>query len=318
MASDYVKDLLSSGEVVLVDTKQHWMALLRFALRPILIAGLGVLLALINSWLDFGDGFLGIVNDIIHWLIVVAVVVAVVWLPIDVVRWMSRHYVLTNRRAIRMDGVLRKQSFDSSLEQINDIGTRQTFLGRQLGYADLTLFTASSANETYEQLLDGLQFKKAVLDAKEGIRLGSPLQALAEDLVIRGGTNDASIRAYAKQAAAGATPAAAPAVATAATVTATAAAAADDPEPPMEVTAVEPEPAGRVHQQAEAVPDESAVAAPEPELVAAPEPEAVDTTDEGKAPEATAGVPTVDTPTEAGSETGEPAAAPGDDAASAD
>ncbi len=96
------------------------------------------------------------------------------WLPVDLIRWDSRHYVLTNRRAMRVEGVLRKSSIDSSLEQITDIGLDETTFGRLLGYANLTLYTASdTANEQYTQLLDGLQFKKAVLDAKEAIRNGS-------------------------------------------------------------------------------------------------------------------------------------------------
>ena len=198
MAQEHVKGLLSTGEVVLIDTRQHWMALVRFALKPILLIGLVVLLVLLNQWLEF-DGILAILNDLIHIILVVAILVAVIWLPIDVVRWRSRHFVLTNRRSMRMDGVFRKRSFDSSLEQINDIGLVQSIFGRSLGYADLTILTASdAANESYEQLMDGLQFKRAVLDAKEGIRVGRPLQELAEGFIVKGGRNLASMRADGK------------------------------------------------------------------------------------------------------------------------
>lgn len=198
MAQDYVKGLLSTGEVVLIDTRQHWMALVRFALKPILLLLLVGGLILLNQWLNF-DGILGILNDLIHIILVVSIIAAVIWLPIDVVRWMSRHFVLTNRRSMRMDGVLRKKSFDSSLEQINDISFTESVFGRAMGYADLTLLTASdTANETYEQLMDGLQYKKAVLDAKEAIRLGSPLQELIPGFIVKGGTNLASMRADGK------------------------------------------------------------------------------------------------------------------------
>ena len=195
VAQDYVKGLLSGGEVVLVDTRQHWMAAVRYALKPIVLFGAVLLLALINSWLQF-DGALSFINDVLRLILVVMVVVALVWLPINLVQWYSRKYVLTNRRAMRMSGVVRKTSFDSSLEQINDIAFEQSFLGRSLGYANLTLYTASdTANEQYEQLMDGLQFKKAVLDAKEAIRHGQPLTALADGFIVKGGTNEASMRA---------------------------------------------------------------------------------------------------------------------------
>ena len=200
MASSTVKNLLGSTEVVLIDTRQHWMAAVRFALRPIVIGLIGLGLLALNSLFEFNDDqFLSFINDLIQWAVVILFLIAIVWLPIDLIRWDSRHYVLTNRRAIRVEGVVRKTTIDSSLEQITDIGLVESAFGRMLGYADLTLYTASdAANEEYRQLLDGLQFKKAVLDAKEAIRTGTPLNELAEGFVVKGGTNEASMRADGK------------------------------------------------------------------------------------------------------------------------
>jgi membrane protein YdbS with pleckstrin-like domain len=197
VADDQLKGLLSTGEVVLISTRQHWVAAVRFALRPILIFLGGVALWIINAWLDFpSDSFFDFINDVVGWIVIALIVVSIIWLPIDLVRWWSRRYVLTNRRAIRSYGVIRKTSLDTSLEQINDIGLTESFIGRRLGYADLTLYTASnSSNEVYDQLIDGIQFKKAVLDAKEAIRLGHPLEALTDGFVVKGGTNEASRRA---------------------------------------------------------------------------------------------------------------------------
>jgi len=197
VAKSKVDGLLSSGEVVLIETQQHWMAALRYAMRPIIIGLIAALLVAINQWISFDqDSFLSFINDLIRWAAFIMIIISVVWLPIDLIRWDTRRYALTNRRAIRLEGLFRKSTFDSSLEQINDIGLIETFFGRRLRYADLTLFTASdTANETYEQLRDGLQFKKAVLDAKEAIRFGTPLTALPVGFIVKGGRNEASMRA---------------------------------------------------------------------------------------------------------------------------
>ncbi len=198
MADDYLKQLLSRDEVVLIDARQHWMAAIRFALKPILLIGGVILLLILNNIFQF-DGFLSFINDVVALLLVIGIIVAVIWLPVDLVRWRSRKYVLTNRRVMRLDGVINKNSFDSSLEKINDIESNQPLVGRLLGYTNLTIYTASDqANEQYNQLIDGLQFKKAVLDAKEGIRALAPLTALPEGFVVRGGTNEASMRADGK------------------------------------------------------------------------------------------------------------------------
>src|SRR4026209_1021571 len=126
---------LASGEKVLISTRQHWVAAIRYAARPILLAIAAVLLWLLNGWLDIPEGnFLAFINDIIRAIVIVMLVVSIIWLPVDLVQWYSRRYVLTNRRAIRSYGIIRKHSLDTSLEQINDIGLTQSFLGRSLGY----------------------------------------------------------------------------------------------------------------------------------------------------------------------------------------
>jgi membrane protein YdbS with pleckstrin-like domain len=192
MADDYLDKLLGTGEVVLIDTRQHWVAAILFAIKPILIVGLVILLVILNQVFDF-DGFLSFINGLVQIVLVIAAIAAIIWLPIDLVRWYSRHYVLTNRRVIRLSGVLSKRTDDSSLDKITDIATTQGVIGRLFGYTNLTVYTASDeANEDYNQLIDGLRFKKAVLDAKEAIRVGSPLQALPEGFVVKGGTNAAS------------------------------------------------------------------------------------------------------------------------------
>ena len=200
MAKPYVQELLGTTEVLLIETRQHWMAAIRFAMRPIIIALIGLgLLALNNIFAFNDDQFLSFLNDLIQWAVVILFLVSIVWIPVDLIRWDSRRYVLTNRRSLRVEGVLRKSSIDSSIEQITDIGLVEPTMGRFMGYANLTLYTASeAANEQYEQLLDGLQYKKAVLDAKEAIRVGSPLSELAPDFIVKGGTNEASMRADGK------------------------------------------------------------------------------------------------------------------------
>lgn len=280
MAQEYVKGLLSGGEVVLVDTRQHWMAAIRFALKPILLVGAVVLLGLLNSWLNF-DGALSFINDLVTYALIIMVVIAVIWLPINLVQWYSRKYVLTNRRAMRMSGVLRKKSFDSSLEQINDINLVQSVFGRTFGYADLTLYTASdTANESYEQLIDGIQYKKAVLDAKEGIRNGAPLQALAEGFIVKGGTNEASMRADGKleEAAAQADPASAenaPSDAAEPPSAEQAPAPADAPAPVAEAPPT-PEPVAEPPSAPEPIAEPALVAESEPEPAPASEPEITD------------------------------------------
>lgn len=284
VAEDYVKSLLAGGEVLLIETRQHWMAAIRYALKPIVLIGAVILLALLNQWLHF-DGFLNFINVLVNFALVIMIIAAIIWLPINLVQWYSRRYVLTNRRVIRLSGVVRKETFDSSLEKINDIAMHQSVFGRTLGYADLTLYTASdSANEAYSQLLDGLQFKKAALDAKEALRNGVPLSALPEGFVVKGGLNEASLRADGKikdpvpaAKGVGGSDSDGAADESAEAIAPVPAHATPLPEPVPPVTA-EPlaEPALVVEPEAEAEASDEAVAEPKPEPApdAAAEPQA--------------------------------------------
>jgi hypothetical protein len=63
--------------------------------------------------------------------------------------------------------VINKQSSDSSLENITDAKITIPWLGRMLGFGDLTFMTASEAGiEDLRALRDPIGFKKALMDAK--------------------------------------------------------------------------------------------------------------------------------------------------------
>ncbi len=267
-----VADYLSTGEVVLIETRQHWVAAVRYALKPILLIVAVFALFFLNQLLDFNDdGFFNFINDLIRWVMAIMIIVSVIWLPINLVQWDTRRFVLTNRRSMRTQGLLRRSTINSSLEQINDIGLVETTIGRMLGFSNLTLFTASDAvNETYNQLLDGLQFKKAVLDAKESIRVGSPLTELPEGFVVKGGTNEASRRADGKIQDEPEAVAAAPVAEYEPEVVSEPSAPPSVAEPAL-VAESEPEPVGEPVPEPEPEPEPEPVVEPEPE----PEPEPV-------------------------------------------
>jgi uncharacterized membrane protein YdbT with pleckstrin-like domain len=68
---------------------------------------------------------------------VILFVAGVLWLALVVARWRSEAYLVTNRRVIKVIGVINKHSADSALEMINDAVLDQSLLGRLLGYGDL-------------------------------------------------------------------------------------------------------------------------------------------------------------------------------------
>lgn len=170
--AEYVETLLAPGETIVTNARQHWAALIRFALTPIAILALGFLGLIVGAWLGSWAAFQGVAG-ILDWVVGLATglafIVAVVWLPIQFIRWGSRRFVLTSRRVLTSDGWLRKQSSDASLDKITDVAYDQSFFGARLGFGDLTIETASNTPLVMRELRDAIEFKKAIMVQQDAL-----------------------------------------------------------------------------------------------------------------------------------------------------
>ena len=165
--------MLGDGETILAQGRQHWMALIRFAIQPILVFIAAIVCYGIGTWLTpTGDGLF---NDIIRWIDTLfglftlgLFVLALVWFPIQVIRWVKRRYLVTDRRVLYIEGWLRRNSRDAGLAMITDVGFRQTFLGRRMGFGDLNIATAANRPLHFREMRDAIAFKKVIMAAQQG------------------------------------------------------------------------------------------------------------------------------------------------------
>jgi hypothetical protein len=64
MATEFVQSLLAEDEQIVANARQHWMALVRFALQPIVILGAALVSLAIGSWINpTGDG---LISDLVR------------------------------------------------------------------------------------------------------------------------------------------------------------------------------------------------------------------------------------------------------------
>ena len=162
----YADGLLSTGERISYRNKQHPFVFIWGARYTILALVIAFLLFVLQGGLG-SDGasetlrtILGLVTAILFF----GGIVVAVWTAL---RYINQEYVLTNRRVIQVEGVLNRNSTDSSLEKINDAVLTQSVFGRMFDYGDLTVLTASEAGiDKMHMLRKPIAFKKAMLDAK--------------------------------------------------------------------------------------------------------------------------------------------------------
>ena len=162
----YADGLLSTGERITYRNKQHPFVFIWGARYTILALVIAAVLFWIRSGLGrdgASEAFATLLGLITAVLFFGGLVVAG-WTAL---RYINQEYVLTNRRVIQVEGVLNRNSTDSSLEKINDAVLNQTVFGRMFDYGDLTVLTASEAGiDKMHMLRKPIAFKKAMLDAK--------------------------------------------------------------------------------------------------------------------------------------------------------
>jgi uncharacterized membrane protein YdbT with pleckstrin-like domain len=160
----YVEQLLAPDERVLLRTRRHWIVLLRWVGGALVLAALGLAMASIfgffggyqgagtGAWVGVGLALVGLLLALPAWL-----------------RWANEIYLVTDRRVIQVEGVLKKRALDSGLSKVNDVRLTQSFGGRLLGYGDLEIITAAESGiNRLDELPRPLAFKKAMMAAAEG------------------------------------------------------------------------------------------------------------------------------------------------------
>lgn len=163
----YAKNLLSRGEEVVFESRQHWLAVLGqtwlFVMGAILV--LAVLIWATSSDLGSVQGGLQVVS-------LVLLIVSLAYLGLKIWAWRNQEYLITNRRVIKAEGIFNKQMGDSSLEKVNDARLTQSWLGRIFDYGNLDIMTASDQAEKgmvndFPMMAEPVKFKVAMLNQKE-------------------------------------------------------------------------------------------------------------------------------------------------------
>ena len=165
----YADSLLARDEQPLYRARQHWLAPISDARNALLVLLGGLVLAFIQFNVAEPSGIATIWTAV--WLILV--LVALGWMGIIYLSWRSKEYLITNRRVLKVEGLLDKKAADSSLDKINDAVLSQGLLARLLKYGDLEILTANDdAIDRYVMLAHAVDFKKAMLNAKNSLEDG--------------------------------------------------------------------------------------------------------------------------------------------------
>jgi uncharacterized membrane protein YdbT with pleckstrin-like domain len=129
------QDGLSEGEYLVLRLHPHWKTILRpLLVLALIIAAALVLLIMLPSSVAKTPVRLGIGA--------VAVVAAIAWCAVPLLRWRTTTYELTNRRLRLRAGILTRTGRDFPLSRISDITFTHGLLDRILGSGKLVVESA--------------------------------------------------------------------------------------------------------------------------------------------------------------------------------
>ncbi|MBX7248832.1 MAG: PH domain-containing protein [Caulobacteraceae bacterium] len=161
----YLKKVLGEDERIHFAVRQHPLFFLRHISWSIIFT---VTVFFLVLWLQIGVTPGNPAMSLGFLLLIVPL--AIIWWAYLV--WKNHAFIVTARRVIQINGVLNKEVVDSLLEKINDVKTDQSLIGQWFDYGDVEILTANEVgNNVFKHISSPLQFKRAMMEAKEALGL---------------------------------------------------------------------------------------------------------------------------------------------------
>jgi uncharacterized membrane protein YdbT with pleckstrin-like domain len=167
---------LLPGENLVLKDHPHWITLVKSVVVPIVLV---VLVAIADFTLLSPDN--GVyVPRLRTFLSLGVIALGLLWLIVVWVRWRSITFTLTDQRITIQGGVFSRQEKIIPIDRVQDCTTRQSLLGRVLGYGRVEIDAAGAQGA---ELLDGLPqpgtFRDQVFVQSERRRSGAAPAAAA-------------------------------------------------------------------------------------------------------------------------------------------
>lgn len=137
----YPSRLLNDNETVSVDLHPHWWFLAGpvLAIVAAIVAGIATLVVAETD---------STAHTVAGWVTLVAIAASALWLLSRYGRWLTTHFVITNRRVIFRTGLVAKRGIEIPIDRVNTVHFHQSLWERIVGAGDLLI---ESGSETGQQ-----------------------------------------------------------------------------------------------------------------------------------------------------------------------
>ncbi|MBZ0265292.1 PH domain-containing protein [bacterium] len=93
---------------------------------------------------------------------ILALIVAILFCLKAYIDYSTSEFGLTNRRVIMKTGLIRRQTIEFILRNVDSISVKQTILGRLLDYGDITVLGSGISNTTFSHIGKPIVFRNHI------------------------------------------------------------------------------------------------------------------------------------------------------------
>jgi uncharacterized membrane protein YdbT with pleckstrin-like domain len=138
----YPHRLLNDDETVRVDLHPHWWFLAAPATTVVVAIG-AALATLVYTSSDSTE------QTVAGWASLVALLASSSWLTVRYARWLTTHFVITDRRIIFRTGLLSKRGIEIPLDRVQTVHFSQDIFERLVGAGDLLIESGAESGQQH-------------------------------------------------------------------------------------------------------------------------------------------------------------------------
>src|SRR5437773_7755244 len=161
---------LLPGENLILKDHPHWITVVKSLVVPVVLLVVTIVADL--TLLGPDDGFY--VPKLRTFLTIGVVALALLWFIVVWIRWQSITYTLSDQRIMIQSGVFSRQEKIVPIDRVQDCSTRQSLIGRVLGYGRVEVDAAGAQGaEVLDHLPQPGDFRDQVFVHSEKRRVGA-------------------------------------------------------------------------------------------------------------------------------------------------
>ena len=162
---------LLPGENLILKDHPHWIVIVKSLVVPVVL----LVAVTIADFTFLLDNYAVLPPRFRTFLTLAVVAIAGLWLIVVWIRWQSTAYTLTDQRIKIETGVFGRQSKMIPIDRVQDCTTKQSLVGRILGYGRVEVDAAGAQGaEVLDHLPNPDVFRDQVFVQTERRRGGSP------------------------------------------------------------------------------------------------------------------------------------------------